>query len=156
MKLLKLIQETRLSDLTTITPYNDIDDEYGQDLDQYLEEDGVDWRRESRIELLDPYKIEPSEWNYLSDDPNNPKSIKYAKIPLDKFPPIIALQVGKNAYQAINGIHRVYAFRLNNTRIPAIVMTPKLERSLGTTDDKMESFLFTKYKDAIIPKPQAL
>jgi hypothetical protein len=161
MKLLKilqdiLLQESKLLDLVTITPYNDPEDEYGQDLDQYLEEDGIDWRKESRIELLDPYKIEPSEWNSLSNNPNNPKSIRYSKEPLDKFPPIIALQTGNNTYQAIDGIHRVYAFRLRNYKIPAIVITPKLEKGLNTTDSRVESFLFTKYKDASIPKPEAL
>jgi hypothetical protein len=149
----KDLKETTLSSLTSIEPYNDPNDEYAQDLDSYLEEDNIDWRKESYITLLNPNQIQPSEWNFLSDDPKNPKSIKYSKIDPSKFPPILALKIGPNAYEAIDGIHRVYAFRLNNHMIPAIVITPKLKQGLNTVDTQMVNFMFNKYKDSDIPSP---
>jgi hypothetical protein len=149
----KDLKETKLSDLTDIEPYNDPEDEYAQDLDQYLLDDGVNWRRESYITLLNPHKITPSEWNYLSDDPRNPKSLKFAQQSLDKFKPILALQTGSDTYEAIDGIHRTYAFRLRNYMIPAIVITPKLEKSLNTTDTQMVNFMYNKYQNANIPTP---
>jgi len=149
----KDLKETRLSDLTDIEPYNDSDDEYAQNLDQYLVDDGVDWKKESYITLLNPHKISPSEWNYLSDNPRNPKSLKFAQQPLDKFKPILALKTGNDTYEAIDGIHRTYAFRLRNYMIPAIVITPKLEQSLNTTDTQMVNFMYNKYQNANIPTP---
>jgi hypothetical protein len=89
----KGLKEEILSNLTKIEPYNDPDDEYSQDLDDYLEDDNIDWRKESYITLLNPNQIQPSEWNSLSDDPKNPKSIKYSKIDPSKFPPILALYI---------------------------------------------------------------
>jgi len=149
----KDLKEDILSNLTTIEPYNDPDDEYSQDLDSYLEDSNIDWKKESYITLLNPNQIQPSEWNYLSDDPQNSKSIKYSKIDPSKFPPILALKTGPNSYEAIDGIHRVYAFRLNNHMIPAIVITPKLEQGTSTTDSQMVNFMFNKYKDSNIPTP---
>ena len=149
----KGLKEDILSNLTKIEPYNDPDDEYSQDLDSYLENDNIDWRKESYITLLNPNQIQPSEWNSLSDDPKNPKSIKYSKIDPSKFPPILALKTGPNSYEAIDGIHRVYAFRLNNHMIPAVVITPKLEQGLSTNDTQMVNFMFNKYKDSNIPSP---
>jgi hypothetical protein len=150
---LKQLKEETLSNLTKIEPYNDPDDEYSQDLDDYLEDDNIDWRKESYITLLNPNQIQPSEWNSLSDDPKNPKSIKYSKIDPLKFPPILALKTGPNSYEAIDGIHRVYAFRLNNHMVPAVVITPKLEQGLSTNDTQMVNFMFNKYKDSNIPTP---
>ena len=149
----KNLKEEILSNLTKIEPYNDPDDEYSQDLDDYLENDNIDWRKESYITLLNPNQIQPSEWNSLSDDPKNPKSIKYSKIDPSKFPPILALKTGPNSYEAIDGIHRVYAFRLNNHMVPAVVITPKLEQGLSTNDTQMVNFMFNKYKDSNIPTP---
>jgi hypothetical protein len=149
----KDLKEDILSNLTTIEPYNDPDDEYSQDLDSYLEDSNINWKKESYITLLNPNQIQPSEWNYLSDDPQNSKSIKYSKIDPSKFPPILALKTGPNSYEAIDGIHRVYAFRLNNHMIPAIVITPKLEQGISTTDSQMVNFMFNKYKDSNIPSP---
>ena len=149
----KDLKEEILSNLTKIEPYNDPDDEYSQDLDDYLEDDNIDWRKESYITLLNPNQIQPSEWNSLSDDPKNLKSIKYSKIDPLKFPPILALKTGPNSYEAIDGIHRVYAFRLNNHMIPAVVITPKLEQGLSTNDTQMVNFMFNKYKDSNIPSP---
>jgi hypothetical protein len=120
---------------------------------EYLENDNIDWRKESYITLLNPNQIQPSEWNSLSDDPKNPKSIKYSKIDPSKFPPILALKTGPNSYEAIDGIHRVYAFRLNNHMVPAVVITPKLEQGLSTNDTQMVNFMFNKYKDSNIPTP---
>jgi hypothetical protein len=149
----KGLKEEILSNLTKIEPYNDPDDEYSQDLDDYLEDDNIDWRKESYITLLNPNQIQPSEWNSLSNDPKNPKSIKYSKIDPSKFPPILALKIGPNSYEAIDGIHRVYAFRLNNHMVPAVVITPKLEQGLSTNDTQMVNFMFNKYKDSNIPTP---
>lgn len=147
------LEEEKLSNLTKIEPYNNPKDEYSQDLDGYLKDDNIDWREESYITLLNPNKIKPSEWNYLSDDPKNPKSIKYSKLNPSKFPPILALKTGPNSYEAIDGIHRVYAFRLTNHMIPAIVITPKLEQGLSTNDIQMVNFMYNKYKDHNIPTP---
>lgn len=152
----KDLKEEILSNLTTIEPYNDPEDEYSQDLDSYLEEENIDWEKESYITLLNPNHIKPSEWNYISDDPKNHKSIKYSKSDPSKFPPIIALKTGPNSYQAIDGIHRVYAFRLNNHMIPAIVITPELEQGLSTTDTKMVNFMYNKYKNFKIPTPLSI
>jgi len=151
-KIWKKLKETTLSSLTNIKSYNDLDDEYAQDLDAYLQNDNIDWKKESHIDLLDPNQIEPSEWNYLSDDPNNSKSIKYSKLDPKLFPPILVVKKGSK-YEVIDGIHRVYAFRLNNHKIPAIVISPKLEQGLNTTDEKMVNFMFNKYKDSNIPTP---
>lgn len=151
-KIWKKLKETTLSSLTNIKSYNDLDDEYAQDLDAYLQDDNIDWKKESHIDLLDPNQIEPSEWNYLSDDPNNSKSIKYSKLDPKLFPPILVVKKGSK-YEVIDGIHRVYAFRLNNHKIPAIVISPKLEQGLNTTDEKMVNFMFNKYKDSNIPTP---
>ena len=153
IKLVDILRETVLSSLTTIEPYNDPNDEYAQDLDSYLEDEGVNWRDESYIDLLNPYEIEGSEWNYLQNDPNNPKSVKYSKLDPKNVPPILAVKRGNNKYEVIDGIHRVYAFRLNNHLLPAIVMSPKLEQSLSTSDFQMVNFMFNKYKDADIPTP---
>ena len=152
-KIWKNLKEEILSNLTTIEPYNDPDDEYSQDLDSYLKDDNIDWKKESYITLLNPNQIQPSEWNSLSDDPQNAKSIKYSKIDPSKFPPILALKTGPNSYEAIDGIHRVYAFRLNNHMIPAIVISPKLEQGLSTSDTQMVNFMFNKYEDNNIPTP---
>ena len=149
----KDLKETTLSSLTSIKPYNDPDDEYAQDLDSYLEDDNIDWRKESYITLLNPNNIEPSEWNYLSDDPNNSKSIKISKADPKFIPPILVVKKGENKYEVINGIHRTYAFRLNNNMIPAIVMSPTLEQGLSTNDQQMENFMFNKYKNSNIPTP---
>jgi len=149
----KDISEDKLSNLTSIEPYNDPNDEFAQDLDLYLKMDGIDWRKESYITLLNPNSIGPSEWNYLSDDPDNPKSIKMSKEDPKKFPPILAVKIDNDKYEVIDGIHRVHAFRLNNHMIPAIVITPKLEQGLSTTDMRMVSFMFTKYKNSNIPTP---
>jgi hypothetical protein len=155
-KIWKKLKETSLSSLTSIEPYNDPNDEYAQDLDAYLKDDNIDWKKESYITLLDPNQVEPSEWNALSNDPNNPKSVKYSKLDPKIFPPILAVKRGNNKYEAIDGIHRTYAFRLNNHMIPAIVISPKLEQGLSTTDMRMVSFMFTKYKDSDIPTPTPL
>jgi len=153
IKLLNILNEIMLSDLTDIEPYNDPDDEYAQDLDADLEDEGIDWSSESSIELLDPNKIELSKWNYLSDDPNNSKSVKYSKLDPKVFPPALVVKRGSNKYEAIDGIHRVYAFRLNNYLIPAIVITSKLEQALNTTDSKMVNFMYSKYRKADVPTP---
>jgi hypothetical protein len=155
-KIWKKLKEASLSSLTSIEPYNDPDDEYAQDLDAYLEDDNIDWKKESYITLLDPNQIEPSEWNSLSDNPNNDKSVKMSKEDPKKFPPILTVKRGNNKYEAIDGIHRTYAFRLNNHNIPAIVISPKLEQGLNTTDEKMVNFMFNKYKDSNIPTPTLL
>jgi hypothetical protein len=149
----KDLKEAVLSSLTNINPYNDPDDEYAQDLDSYLLDDNVDWKKESYITLLDPNKIEPSEWNQLQTDVNNSKSVKYSKMDPKTVPPILALKTGPNSYEAIDGIHRVYAFRLNKHMLPAIVISPKLDRSLATNDTQMVNFMFNKYKDSNIPTP---
>jgi ParB-like chromosome segregation protein Spo0J len=149
----KNLKEEILSNLTKIEPYNDPDDEYAQDLDSYLEDDNIDWRKESYITLLNPNNIEPSEWNYLSDDPNNSKSIKISKADPKSIPPILVVKKGENKYEVINGIHRTYAFRLNNNMIPAIVMSPTLEQGLSTNDQQMENFMFNKYKNSNVPTP---
>jgi GNAT superfamily N-acetyltransferase len=149
----KDLKEEILSSLASIEPYNDPDDEYSQDLDSYLEDDNINWEEESYVTLLNPNDIEPSEWNYLSDDYNNPKSVKMSKEDPKKFPPILVVKKGENKYEAIDGIHRVYAFRLNNNMIPAIVITPKLEQGLSTNDIQMVNFMFNKYKDYNIPIP---
>jgi hypothetical protein len=149
----KDLKETTLSSLTSIEPYNDPNDEYSQDLDSYLEEDNIDWRKESYITLLNPNNIEPSEWNYLSDDPNNKKSIGISKEDPRTIPPILVVKKGENKYEVIDGIHRVYAFRLNNYKIPAIVMTPRLEQELSTSDYQMVNFMFNKYQNSNIPTP---
>ena len=152
-KIWKKLKEEILSNLTTIEPYNDPDEEYSQDLDSYLKDDNIDWKKESYITLLNPNQIQPSEWNSLSDDPQNSTSIKYSKIDPSKFPPILALKTGPNSYEAIDGIHRVYAFRLNNHMIPAIVISPKLKQGLSTDDTQMVNFMFNKYEDNNIPTP---
>jgi hypothetical protein len=152
-KIWKKLKEEILSNLTTIEPYNDPDDEYSQDLDSYLKDDNIDWKKESYITLLNPNQIQPSEWNSLSDDPQNLTSVKYSKIDPSKFPPILALKTGPNSYEAIDGIHRVYAFRLNNHMIPAIVISPKLKQGLSTDDTQMVNFMFNKYEDNNIPTP---
>jgi hypothetical protein len=149
----KDLKETTLSSLTSIEPYNDPNDEYAQDLDFYLEDDNIDWREESYITLLNPNNIEPSEWNYLSDDPNNKKSISISKEDPRTIPPILVVKKGENKYEVIDGIHRVYAFRLNNYKIPAIVMTPKLEQGLSTSDYQMVNFMFNKYQNSSVPSP---
>jgi hypothetical protein len=149
----KDLKEVVLSSLVNIDPYNNPDDEYAQDLDSYLEDDNIDWKKESYITLINPNQIQPSEWNSLSNDPKNSKSIKYSKVDPSKFPPILALKTGPNSYEAIDGIHRVYAFRLNNHMIPAIVITPKLEQGLSTSDTQMVNFMYNKYKDSNIPTP---
>ena len=149
----KDLKETSLSLLTSIEPYNDLDDEYAQDLDTYLEDDNIDWEKESYITLLNPNNIEPSEWNYLSDDPTNSKSVKISKEDPKKFPPILVVKRGNNKYEAIDGIHRVYAFRLNNHNIPAIVISPKLKQGLSTSDNQMVNFMYNKYKNSDIPTP---
>jgi hypothetical protein len=152
-KIWKDLKEAVLSSLTSIEPYNDPNDEYAQDLDAYLKDDNIDWKKESYITLLDPNQIEPSEWNLLSDDPTNLKSVKMSKEDPKKFPPILAVKRGNNKYEAIDGIHRTYAFRLNNHNIPAIVISPKLEQGLSTNDTQMVNFMFNKYKDSNIPSP---
>lgn len=135
--------------------YNDPNDEYAQDLDSYLEEDRIDWRRESSVELLDPNYIEPSEWNDLSDDPDNPKSIRMAEKDRSSFPPITVYKDG-NKYYAIDGIHRTYAFRKMGMMVPAMVMSKRMYDSLSTNDRQYENFMLTKYKDAEVPKPVAI
>jgi len=149
----KDLKEEILSNLTKIEPYNDPDDEYSQDLDSYLEDDNINWEEESYVTLLNPNDIEPSEWNFLSDDPTNPKSVKMSKEDPRKFPPVLVVKRGANKYEAIDGIHRTYAFRLNNHNIPAIVISPKLEQGLSTNDTQMVNFMFSKYKDTNIPTP---
>ena len=155
-KIWKDLKEDSLSSLTSIEPYNDPDDEYAQDLDASLEDDNINWEKESYITLLNPNIIEPSEWNSLSNDPNNPKSVKMSREDPKKFPPILVVKRGNNKYEAIDGIHRTYAFRLNNHNIPAIVISPKLEQGLSTNDDQMVNFMFNKYKDANIPTPTSI
>ena len=152
----KDLKEDSLSSLTSIEPYNDPDDEYAQDLDTYLEDDNINWEKESYITLLNPNNIEPSEWNSLSDDPTNPKSVKMSKEDPKKFPPILVVKRGNNKYEAIDGIHRTYAFRLNNHNIPAIVISPKLEQGLSTSDTQMVNFMYNKYKNSDIPTPTVI
>lgn len=156
---LKDLLEIRVSALVpnidTEHNYNDSNDEYAQDLDSYLEMDGIDWRRESSLELLDPNYIEPSEWNMLSDDPDNPKSNQMAKKDPASFPPITVYKDG-NKYYAIDGIHRTYAFREMGMMIPAMVMSKQMYDSLATSDHQYTNFMLTKYKDAEVPKPVAI
>ena len=153
----EMLKESRvLSSLAKIEPYNDPEDEYGQDLDSSLEEDGIDWREESYITLLNPNSIAPSEWNSLEDNPNNPTSVEYSKLPVETVPPILAVERGPGSYEAIDGIHRVYAFRLNNHMIPAVVISSKLEKGLNTADYQMVNFMYSKYKDSTIPYPKPI
>lgn len=138
----------KLAELTSIEP-DDFDDEinYAENLDARLKDVGINWKEESSFELLDPNQIEPSQWNKLSDDPNNATSVKYSKVDPKKFPPILAVKRDGGKYEAIDGIHRVYAFRLNNLDIPAIVITPELEKGLNTVDTAMSDYMYDKYKD---------
>ena len=155
IRLTDLLREVRLSSIAKIEPYNDPQDEYAQDLDAYLQSDGVDWREESRVDLINPFSVEPSEWNRLSDDPNNEDSRKKFKdLQRGKtFAPILAVETSPGRYEAIDGIHRTYAFRMYKHNIPAIVITPRLENALSTTDTQMVNFMFNKYKDEEIPAP---
>ena len=150
------LKEEKLSSLVKIEPYNDPEDEYSQDLDSYLEDDNIDWEKESYISLLNPNDIQPSEWNFLETDPNNPISVEYSKRDPKTVPPILVVKRGSNSYEAIDGIHRVYAFRLNKHMIPAIIISPTLEQGLSTNDTQMVNFMFNKYKDSNIPTPQPL
>lgn len=153
IKLIDILNEIILSNLTDIEPYNDPNDEYAQDLDADLEDQGIDWRKESQIQLLDPNNIKPSEWNYLDDNPDSPKVIKYSKLDPKVFPPVLVVKKDSNEYEVIDGIHRVHAFRLNNYLIPAIVMTSRLEQGLSTTDSQMVNFMYNKYRNTNIPTP---
>jgi hypothetical protein len=135
--------------------YNDPDDEYAQNLDSYLEMDGIDWHRESSLELLNPNYIEPSNWNSSSDDPDNPKSMQIAEKDPDTIPPITVLKDG-NKYYAIDGIHRTYAFRKIGMMVPALIMSKRMYNSLATSDSQYTNFMLTKYKDAEVPKPVAI
>ena len=152
----KDLKESPLSSLISIEPYNDPNNEYSQDLDSYLVDSGIDWEKESYITLLNPNDITPSEWNYLSDDPNNPKSVNISKEDPKTIPPVLVVKKGENQYEAIDGIHRAYAFRLNNYMIPAIVISPALEQGLSTTDIQMVNFMFNKYKDTNVPTPVSI
>lgn len=155
IRLTSLLREVTLSSIAKIKPYNDPEEEYAQDLDEYLESEGIDWREESQIVLINPFNVEPSQWNRLSDDSDNEDSQKKFKdLQRGKtFAPILAVERSPGEYEAIDGIHRTYAFRMHKHMIPAIVITPKLEQALSTTDDQMVNFMFNKYKDSDIPDP---
>jgi len=153
---LKELLEVKISmlvpNIDTDHNYNDPNDDYAQDLDSYLEDDRIDWSRESSVELLDPNYIEPSEWNELSDDPDNAKSLQMAEKPPASFPPITVYKDG-NKYYVIDGIHRTYAFRKMGMMIPAMIMSKRMYDSLATNDRQYENFMLTKYKDTEVPKP---
>lgn len=98
-----------LIDFKEVGYYNDPNDEYAQDLDIYFKEDGIDWRKDSSIQYLDPNKVVASDWNNLTDKEGNKKVDRYTSMGIEKMPPIIAVKMKNGEIQAVNGIHRVYA-----------------------------------------------
>lgn len=134
--------------LSELVDTNDIDTIYYQRSKRSIQYEGLDVSKESRIEYLEAAKVKPSEWNDATVREGNIKVSSYVAMGGNRMPPIIAMRNG-NGYEAIDGIHRVWAAEEIGMKVPAIVISQRLMDAFGN-DAAARDYLYKYYENSII------
>ena len=128
-----------------------------REVDRVLKRGGIDWRKETTVETLDPKMVVPSEWNALGV--NEKKASRMAATDLLDAPPIVVVRRDNGSLEVINGLHRNEAALRQGNKIRAVVVTEKLyeEAASGVMapDVGLESWAQQKIKDCAIPLANA-